>query len=165
MDLAEAISQAEERLAALRDERDSLRARLDANSAEGNRLSGIVAALREAATTFGTPDQKAKAEAAAERMGEEDWRGLGRTEATLRAVTEADVPVGPTEIVKSLQRKGRTDDTIHLVSAALGYLARHHKVGSVGRAQWVPYDRLPATTTDPKGDRPTGLQGPGGAPG
>ena len=147
VDVTDAVREAEHRLAVLRQERQDLTTRLKAVDEEGGRLTGMVTALKEAMATFGSPEQRATVEAASLKQlateTDTDWSRLGRTEATLRAVTEADAPVGPSEIVDVLRTKSRTDDTIHLVSAALAYLSRTGKVGSLGRGRWVPAARMP----------------------
>jgi|GEM_PF-5310857 len=157
MDIVDAIRQAEDQLTELREERDRLKNRLDTVNTEGNRLAELVVALREAAAMFGTDEQKATLEEAGPSEVPDDWSSTGRTVAALRAVVAAERPVGPSDIVEILRTKGRTDDTIHLVSAALAHLFRNHKVGKLGRGQWVPYDKLPGVSTtapDDSVDRP-----------
>lgn len=149
MELTEVLQQAEDRLDHLRSDRERLRGALEENEAEGKKMASLVAALREVMATFGTPEQQAKAAAPplAQETETAEWSALSRTDATLRALADADHPVGPTEIVDILRSHGRSDDTIHLISAALSYLKRRGKAGTIGHGQWVPHEKLPGTST------------------
>jgi hypothetical protein len=143
MDVQEAIAEAEVRLDQLRSERAELNQKLKENNEEGHRVIRMLEGLRDAVAAFGSEEQQESlASDTSSSELEDDWSQLNRSAATFRAVEEIGEPVGPSQIVKFLTSKGRESDTIHLVSAALAHLAKQGKVGSIGRAQWVPSNQL-----------------------
>lgn len=156
MEMTQVIDQAEEKLQTLRDEREALRSRLAVIDEEGTQLAKVIAAMKEAVAMFGSDEQRESIAPpeAADQITDEDWSALGRTVAVFDAVVDIDRPVGPSEIVRFLQTKGRTDDTIHLVSAALAYLQRQKKVMSLGRGRWVRAEGrgIPSASVDEAAD-------------
>ncbi len=66
-----------------------------------------------------------------------EWRGMHRTDAIVRVLTEADKGMSPREITDVLLSVGRKDGR-KLVSAAIQYLKGEGRVHSEGRGQWVP---------------------------
>jgi septal ring factor EnvC (AmiA/AmiB activator) len=147
MEVGEAIERVEKELEVLREERDTLRDQLRTIDDQSERLAQMLVALKDIVATFGSDEMRASLEATKAEAPEPDWRNLQRTAATYRAVIEAGRPVSPADIVALLKGKGRTDDNIHVVSAALNHLRNRYKVGRIGRGQWVPYDDLPGTRT------------------
>ena len=72
--------------------------------------------------------------ASAEAHG--DWASLNHMDAVLRALSEANRPLSPQDIVRALRAVGRSDSNDQ-VRAALAALKRHGRVSLMGRAQWV----------------------------
>ena len=72
--------------------------------------------------------------ASAESHG--DWTSLNHMDAALRALSEANRPLSPQDIVRALRAVGRSDSNDQ-VRAALAALKRHGRVSLMGRAQWV----------------------------
>jgi hypothetical protein len=64
------------------------------------------------------------------------WIPLNRQEAALRALNEIGEPAHLREIVEFLFSKGRRDDTLNLISAALSTLRRKGRVVPVGAGVW-----------------------------
>jgi hypothetical protein len=64
------------------------------------------------------------------------WSTLNRQEATLRVLGESGRPLRLSEIVSHLRSMDRTDDTVHLISAALAALKRKGLVVSEMRGVW-----------------------------
>jgi len=73
------------------------------------------------------------------------WIPLNRQEAALRALHEIGEPAHLREIVEFLFSKGRRDDTMNLISAALSTLRRKGRVVPVGAGVW----RLASTSMVP----------------
>src|ERR1700728_1293739 len=66
-----------------------------------------------------------------------EWRSLSRTDAVLRALSEADTKsMHRKQLTEKLIALGRKDDTIEAVSAALAYLARNDRVTALGQGWW-----------------------------
>jgi hypothetical protein len=72
--------------------------------------------------------------ASAESHG--DWASLNHMDAVLRALSEANRPLSPQDIVRALRAVGRSDSNDQ-VRAALAALKRRGRVSLMGRAQWV----------------------------
>ncbi|MGH2679234.1 MAG: hypothetical protein ACRDG8_01915 [Actinomycetota bacterium] len=83
------------------------------------------------------------------------WGKLSRTGAVERLLRETGKPMGPSEISRALNERGRPNDNAHYVSAALSYLKTRKVVVSAGNGRWRPRE------TEPKAnlpmDRPTPL--------
>jgi len=74
------------------------------------------------------------------------WRGLTRTDAVLRALTEAGGRMHRKAITDALAAAGRAGDSIEAVSAALAYLSRgdEPRVENVGAGVWrlIPAEEI-----------------------
>jgi hypothetical protein len=65
-----------------------------------------------------------------------DWSRMTRSDAVEAVLNDADTPLSIGEIVDRLSEVDR-DDTYNSTSAALAYLKRTHRAGTVARGQWV----------------------------
>ena len=124
MDIELAITDAEQRLAALQDEMNALQDEVERTTAE---LTGLrIAQSRH----HGTP----------EPTDDGGWVEMKRTDAITRALQEFDRPVAPSELAALLRDHGRSQDENYLVSASLAHLQKAGRAENLGRGQWVAPD-------------------------
>jgi hypothetical protein len=67
----------------------------------------------------------------------EQWKLLGKTEAVERVLSEADQPLGPTEIMERLEAVGLPQRDTEAVRGALAWLKRKGTAKTLARSQWV----------------------------
>ncbi len=131
MDLAAALTDAEQALAELLKTRSELDGAIEDRQAE---IYGLQLALSRH-----RPEDENEiifpVDLGPEASGKY-WRGLARVDAIDKVLTTMETPMGPTEISEYLGGMGR-NDTPNDVSAALAYLKRIGRVVRVGRARWT----------------------------
>jgi len=74
------------------------------------------------------------------RQVPEEWQSLGKTAAVKRVLEEATKPLGPAEIVATLDSVGLQQEDSESVRGALAYMKRKGEAIFVGRSQWVLVD-------------------------
>ena len=65
------------------------------------------------------------------------WVEMGRSEAVLQVITEAERPITNGEILNELVERGRFGDTSNYVGAALSYLREKNSVMPIARGTWI----------------------------
>jgi len=94
------------------------------------------------------------------RQVPEEWQSLGKTAAVKRVLEEATKPLGPAEIVATLDSVGLPQEASESVRGALAYLKRKGEAIFVGRSQWVlvgvaMHQRLQREEAEPPTDTET----------
>jgi hypothetical protein len=68
---------------------------------------------------------------------DEAWKVIGKTGAVKRVLSEADRPLGPTDIVDRLKSVGLPQKDTEAVRGALAWLKKKGVAKALGRSQWV----------------------------
>jgi hypothetical protein len=152
MELKEAFAQAQDRLAHLRQRRESALAELAQIDSELKEVADDEAVLARLVARYEgvTVPVQASDPAAPVREGNPqatDWRGLPRMQAVERALIEADEPLSPMRVHQVLLQHGRADAprTVH---AALGHLKIKHRATQSDRGLWVPLSKANGHTAE-----------------
>jgi hypothetical protein len=65
------------------------------------------------------------------------WKLVGKTEAVERVLSEADQPLGPTEIMERLEAVGLPQRDTEAVRGALAWMKRKGSAKALARSRWV----------------------------
>jgi hypothetical protein len=101
-----------------------------------SRVSANLSALLDVAVHFGVIEE----DQVDQRLGEadlEEWRGFRRQAAVLRALQDLGRPAHLKKIQEFLRSKGRNDDHVDLISAALSALRSKGEAEPLGGGVWV----------------------------
>jgi hypothetical protein len=143
MDLIEAMSKLRREADELSLHRNELAHNLSVVDRQLADVAANLRSLQDVAVHFGLiPEPKAE-------IRPRDWLGYKRQQAVKAALVEINRPVHLRDIVKFLTAKGRSDDTVDLVSAALSALRNKGVAEPRGSGVWA----LVGTN-----DTPPGLQ-------
>jgi hypothetical protein len=151
MNLDEALAHAETLYERGEQEYTSLVAQAEAKQAELDDLrveiDGLKRAIARHERRSGGTQETKLLDAEQARPARGQWPDLPRTKAVYSMMVQAGKPVSPRELSQMLQAVGR-DDTPDVVGRALYHLQRRKRARSVGRAQWVPAEQVPAGSTN-----------------
>jgi hypothetical protein len=149
MDLMDAYLKLKAEESELKERRAQKEAELNEVVQALSRNASNLSALLDVAVHFGVIREDEVEMPAAEEIRPNAWLGYKRQAAVESALIELNRPVHLRDIVEFLRSKGRTDDTVDLVSAALSALRHKGLAEPRGSGVWV------RAGTD---DTPTGLR-------
>jgi len=133
MSLEEALKAAEDELDHMREVQEARKAVLAAEEEAIHKQASLVNSLRVALSRYMGRDLGTLGPSGVDLS----WVSMPRTRAVQRALEEIGRPVGPAEILRYLQSKGRSEDQSEVISATLAHLKRSGLVENQGWGAWV----------------------------